>query len=158
MGGPSRLTIRKQHFVELYVADPELRGNALGCYRVAFPPRKRQRSVTTEKKEAARLMADPVVREAIERYRERCAEEAACTLAEHLEALMILRDRAADAEDYKAAIHAEELRGKASGHYRGKGDAPTATAALGVFFLPDKAPSREEWAREVRVIVDGDGG
>ena len=79
---------------------------------------------------ASRVMADIKVSSRVKELQAKGAELAALTLAKHLARLEELSRDAQAAEEYNAAIKAEELRGKASGLYTERIDHTTNGESL----------------------------
>ena len=79
---------------------------------------------------ASQLMSDTKVLQRVEELQAKGAEIAALTLAKHLARLEELSRDAQAAEEYNAAIKAEELRGKASGLYTERIDHTTNGESL----------------------------
>lgn len=67
---------------------------------------------------AKAILAKPAVIAAIARVQGQAQLASGVTLADHLRILGVLRNGAVNAGEWRAAIYAEELRGKASGHYK----------------------------------------
>lgn len=86
------------------------------AYRAAYPKSKKWK-VDAIYSTASQLAADPKVSQRIQELRKPIVEAAQLTLSEHLGELARLKLLAEVAEQLPAAIRAEELRGKASGHY-----------------------------------------
>lgn len=105
------------------------------AYRQAFP-KSANWSPSALHSQASRLAADPKVAARVRAIRAPVVEAAECTLQEHLAHLKHLRDLAEQTGDIKAAIKAEELRGKVSGHYServelsGPGGGPVQSVAM----------------------------
>lgn len=99
------------------------------AYRAAYKVRPGTKPETTQNKAHA-LMRKGDVRARVEELRERVAAKVGITLESHLAALAELSRRAAEENQFSAAISAEVARGKASGIYidkheiTGKGGAP----------------------------------
>jgi hypothetical protein len=72
---------------------------------------------STCKSEAGRIMKRPKVSRYLAEVQEDTLKAASCTHVEHLLALMRLRDMATTEREYPSAVKAEELRGRAAGHY-----------------------------------------
>lgn len=88
-------------------------GNACEAYRRAYDCKSM--SAVTIKREAARLLDNPTIATTLSALRAPAIQAAQVTLAGHLNDLADLRDKAADAGLYSAAITAEIARGKAAG-------------------------------------------
>jgi phage terminase small subunit len=109
---PSRTCTPKQEtFCLVYIET----GNACEAYRRAYDCESM--GATTIKREAARLLDNPTIATTLTALRAPVIEAAQITLASHLNDLADLRDRAAGAGLYSAAIAAEIARGKAAGVY-----------------------------------------
>ena len=90
-------------------------GNASEAYRAAYDAGDMKPATINRK--AKELMDNGKITARLNVLRQPAVEAAQLTLQEHLSALASLRDKAAMAEKYEPAVKAEELRGKASGHY-----------------------------------------
>ena len=90
-------------------------GNACEAYRRAYDCESA--SAATIKREASRLLDNPTIATTLTALRAPVIQAAQVTLAGHLNDLASLRDKAADAGLYSAAISAEIARGKAAGVY-----------------------------------------
>ena len=86
------------------------------AYRIAYPNSAKHKDSTVWTN-ASQLMAETEVLQRVEELQAKGAELAVLTLAKHLARLEELSRDAQAAEEYNAAIKAEELRGKASGLY-----------------------------------------
>ena len=67
---------------------------------------------------AKAILSKPAVSAYLAKVQGQAQIAAGCSLAEHLNALALLRNLAMKEKRYRDAIYAEELRGKASGHYQ----------------------------------------
>jgi hypothetical protein len=67
---------------------------------------------------AKAILTKPAVSAYLAKVQQQAQIAAGCSLAEHLNALAVLRNLAMKEKRYRDAIYAEELRGKASGHYK----------------------------------------
>lgn len=103
-------------------------GNACEAYRRAYDCKSM--GAATIKREAARLLDNPTITTTLTALRAPVIEAAQVTLAGHLSDLADLRDKAADAGLYSAAITAEIARGKAAGVHVEKSE-HTLTGANG---------------------------
>lgn len=74
-------------------------------------------SAKTARVAGSRLLAVVAISEAIHDARKSALGDAKLSLADHVAMLSELRDKAATAEQYSAAVAAETNRGKASGLY-----------------------------------------
>lgn len=101
------LTARQRKFIDAYLVS----GNATRAAVAAGY------SEQTAKQQGSRLLTNADVCAAVNMRQERASEKADLTLESHLAALNVLRDQAADAEQFSAAVSAEVSRGKASGFY-----------------------------------------
>lgn len=101
------LSDRQQRFVDAYLVDPNATKAAIAAGY----------SAATAKQQGSRLLTNVDVAAAIEKRRSKAAEKADLTLQAHLETLNHLRDQAAAANQYSAAVSAEVSRGKAVGLY-----------------------------------------
>lgn len=68
--------------------------------------------------ESRRYLLKPAVQAALARIEKKAQDKTGCTLEEHLRTLATLRNIAVQKGQMRAAINAEELRGKAAGLYR----------------------------------------
>ena len=108
------LTEKQEKFCVEYIRT----GNASAAYRHAYDTSKSKESSVNVN--ACKLLADAKIAQRIEELRIPARETAQMTLADHLNDLKRLRDLAAAAENYSAAVTAETNRGKASGLYTEK--------------------------------------
>ena len=99
------------------------------AYRKAYPKCKRWKQETIHNKASA-LMRISEVSARVKELQAKGAELAVLTLANHLARLEELSRDAQAAEEYNAAIKAEELRGKASGLYTERIDHTTNGESL----------------------------
>ena len=115
------LTYQQEHFAQLIL----IGYNQSAAYRTAYPRSQKWKpeAVWTE---ASQLAANPKVARRIAELRAEVAESAKLTLEKHLQELEVLKRDARMAGDRGVALKAEELRGKASGFYAGKGDGENA--------------------------------
>lgn len=90
------------------------------AYRASFSTKNMK--ATTVNQAASRLMANSNILATVEKLRKPIVERVQITLESHLNRLRDLALAAESAEQYGAAIKAEELRGKASGIYVDKVD------------------------------------
>ena len=86
------------------------------AYRKAYTVRPTTKPESVNQKSSA-LMAEVNIRSRVMELRERGADNAVLTREAHLEELKRLKMIALSMEDIKAAISAEQLRGKVMGHY-----------------------------------------
>lgn len=120
-----KLTPKQEKFAQ-EVAKGKTQADA---YRASFAVRPNTKPESVQQS-ASKLMADPKVSSRVEELRERVAAKVGITLESHLAALAELSKRAAEENQFSAAISAEVARGKASGIYidkheiTGKGGAP----------------------------------
>lgn len=100
-------------------------GNASEAYRRAYNAGKMKGP--TINRNANALLSDSKITARLDILRKPALEKALCTLEQHLNDLKVLRNGAVKAGQFSAAITAEGLRGKASGHYseRNKDDDET---------------------------------
>jgi len=143
------LTEKRRHFCELYVGDVGLRGNATGCYDQAYPSARRK--IETTRKNAHQLLEQPPVIAYLKELRAPAIKATKGSFNNHLTELAMLRDGAVQRKDFAAAIRAEELRGKASGHYVNKGDSNQVSAAVGVIRIPDPVEDQVKWQAMVKI-------
>jgi hypothetical protein len=105
------------------------------AYRIAYPKSVGWKPETVWRK-ASLLAKDGEVQARVQAVRAPAVEAAGCTLQQHLRRLEELGQAAQDAGQHAAAIRAEELRGKVSGHYServelsGPGGGPVQSVAL----------------------------
>lgn len=85
------------------------------AYRTAYSCARMKPNTINTKSSA--LAQNGKIRARIDELRAEASREASVTLADHLRALETLRDSAAEAGQYSAAVKAEIARGKASGLY-----------------------------------------
>lgn len=91
-------------------------GTQSAAYRVAYP-KSRKWSENAVAVNASRLVRDANVRLRLDELAAKAACANEVTLAQHVAELARLRQQAESAEQFSAAIKAEELRGKACGLY-----------------------------------------
>lgn len=106
-----KLTIKQEAFCLTYI---EL-GNASAAYRSAYNASRMK--PTTINRKAKELLDNGKVAARLEQLRAPVRERAQITLESHLERLNHLSLIAEKAEQYSAAIKAEESRGKVAGLY-----------------------------------------
>ena len=108
------LTSKQEAFCEAYVAQdgPKSQSDA---YRAAFNCERMKPATIWNK--ASDLMKVSEVRVRIKELTDEAAQKAVVKLKDHIDELKKLRDQAAAAGQYGAAIKAEMARGKASGLY-----------------------------------------
>lgn len=106
-----KLTQKQENFCLAYIES----GNASEAYRSAYKA-ERMKSATINRK-AAELMDNGKITARLEQLRAPVRERAQITLESHLERLNHLSLMAEQAEQYSAAIKAEESRGKVAGLY-----------------------------------------
>lgn len=110
--GPGGLTQRQEDFCLAYI---ECGGKANEAYRRAYSTEAMKPETVNSK--AYRLMLDARIADRIASLREKAANAAALTLAEHLDDLKALREEAREKGMLSAAVTAEIARGKAAGLY-----------------------------------------
>jgi len=108
----AKLTPKQEAFCLEYVRG---KGTASDAYRAVYDCKKMK--PVTVNREVFDLLNIPKITARIMELREEAAKEAVIDLKTHLNDLKDLRDRAAEAEQYSAAISAEISRGKAVGLY-----------------------------------------
>lgn len=106
------VTPQQERFAQL-VASGKSQADA---YREAYPKSQKWAANAVHSKSSA-LAAIGKVRQRVSELRKPMVEDAQITLAGHLAALATLRDQAASATKFDAAVKAEELRGKTAGFY-----------------------------------------
>lgn len=106
-----KLTAKQEAFCLAYIET----NNASEAYRQAYSSSKMKPESVNES--ASRLLADVKITARLEQLRAPVRERAKITLESHLERLNHLSLMAEQAEQYGAAIKAEESRGKVSGLY-----------------------------------------
>ena len=106
-----KLTHKQEKFCLAYIET----GNASEAYRQSYNTSKMKPESINES--ASRLLADVKIAARLEQLREPVRERAQITLESHLERLNHLSLMAEQAEQYSAAIKAEESRGKVAGLY-----------------------------------------
>jgi phage terminase small subunit len=113
MNAPARLvqlTASEEKFCREFVATQ----NGMVAYAKAFPQYKDPR---TQRLGAADLMQEPRISQRIQELQESLAETYNFTFEEHLHELKRIRDEAANAKQFRAALDAEVTRGKLVGFY-----------------------------------------
>jgi len=105
------LTPKQETFCLAYLET----GNASEAYRRAYNAAKMKSA--TVARTAKEVMDNPKIAARLAELRQPAVEAVQITLQTHLQALQDLRDKAATAEQYAAAITAETNRGKAAGLY-----------------------------------------
>lgn len=101
------LTARQRKFIDAYLVS----GNATSAAVAAGYSEKTAKSIGSEN------LTKPDVAAAIAGRQAKASDKADLTLESHLAALNALRDKAAAAEQFSAAVSAEVSRGKACGLY-----------------------------------------
>lgn len=119
-----KLTHKQEMFCLAYVET----GNASEAYRRAYDTGKMKPESVNES--ASRLLADVKIVARLEQLRAPVRERAQITLESHLERLNHLSLMAEQAEQYSAAIKAEESRGKVSGLYVEKVDHTSSDGSM----------------------------
>ena len=114
-----KLTAKQEAFCLAYIET----NNASEAYRQAYNSSKMKPESVNES--ASRLMADVKITARLEQLRAPVRDRAQITLESHLERLNHLSLMAEQAEQYSAAIKAEESRGKVAGLYVEKIDHTT---------------------------------
>lgn len=105
------LTIAEADFIAAYLSLKPPSGAE--AYRRLHPNANDE----TAKREAKRFLARPHVAAFLAKLQAKALDDAGCTFAQHLRDLRGLRDAATRLGEFSVAIRAEELRGRASGHY-----------------------------------------
>lgn len=108
----NKLTLKQETFCLAYMET----GNASEAYRRSYSAEKMKPATINRK--ANDLISDGKITARLDELRKPAIERAQVTLEGHLNDLKSLRDAAAKAEQFSAAISAEVSRGKASGHYK----------------------------------------
>lgn len=106
------LTAKKEAFAQAHASGM----SQSDAYRASFNVRPTTKAETVNQA-ASRLMADSNIAARVAELRKPVVEAAQITLANHLERLRDLSDKAEKANQMSAAITAEVARGKASGLY-----------------------------------------
>jgi phage terminase small subunit len=115
-GDVMALTPKQEAFAKLIaLSKPEDGMTQTEAYRQAYNSENMTDKTIWEK--ASLLASDDKVRARIEELRDKVAQVAIVTLAEHLQELKSLRDAARDDLKFGPAIQAEVARGKACGLY-----------------------------------------
>ena len=110
----AKLTAKQEKFCTEYITC----GNASEAYRRAYDCGKMLPQTINSK--GWLLLQKDQIRARIDALQKKAADAAVVTLEGHLNDLRALRDAAASAEQYSAAISAEISRGKAAGLYTEK--------------------------------------
>lgn len=122
------LTQKQENFCIAFVET----GNASEAYRRSYNAEKMKPDTVTQA--ASRLLNDSNISARVDELRQPAIKKAQITLESHLERLQELSLKAEAANQYAAAIKAEEQRGKAAGIYvekvehSGKDGGPIKTA------------------------------
>ena len=111
-----QLTEKQLRFCELWAENPTMEG-AIDAYSRVYSDKN---SPETVKRAALRLMKNPLVERFMALVRDKAAERAGISLAEHLRRLDEVFRSAFEEKKYVPAILAEVNRGKASGLYEKK--------------------------------------
>lgn len=114
-----KLTAKQEAFCLAYIET----NNASEAYRRSYNAGKMK--TETINKRSSELMQNGAITGRVEQLREQVRERAQITLESHLERLNHLSLMAEQAEQYSAAIKAEESRGKVAGLYVEKIDHTT---------------------------------
>lgn len=120
-----KLTAKQEAFCLAYIET----NNASEAYRRSYDASKMKDG--TVHQTASRLLADVDVTARLEQLRAPVRDRAQITLESHLERLNHLSLMAEQAEQYSAAIKAEESRGKVAGLYVEKIDHTSSDGSLG---------------------------
>lgn len=129
-----KLTVKQETFCLSYIET----GNASEAYRIAYDAENMKSE--TVNRSAKQLMDNDKIAARIAEIQKPIRERAEITLESHLERLKHLSNMAETAEQYSAAIKAEESRGKASGLYvdkkelTGKDGAPLIPTSIKVVY------------------------
>ena len=107
-----KLTPQREIFAQMVVKG----NNQSDAYRKAFPKSLKWLDKSVNQK-ASTLSADVNVKARVAELRAPVIKRIEITLEDHLNTLELLRNRADAANQFSAAIKAEESRGKASGLY-----------------------------------------
>lgn len=107
MDEPTTLTAKQQRFVEEYLIDLNATQAAI---RAGY-------SAETARQIGSENLSKPYIAAAIAERQAKVSAKLGLTLETHLATLNSLRDQAAGAEQFSAAVAAEVNRGKASGFY-----------------------------------------
>jgi len=105
------LTDQEMAFIHAFVET----GNATAAYRRAYDAGKM--NYASIRKEASRLLDNPHITPTLTILRRTLVDRAHASLMEHLAELDRLKRRAEDEGDMRAAVKAEELRGKVMGYH-----------------------------------------
>ena len=128
-----KLTPKQEKFCLEYLKT----GNASEAYRLAYDIKKMKPE--TVNRTAKALLDNRKIATRIDELKQPAIDDAQITFESHLKKLAELRDAAAAAEEFSAAITAETNRGKAAGLYTTKVEA-NVDAAINVNirrFTPD---------------------
>lgn len=107
------LTEAEAAFVSTFLSLPLEERSGTEAYARLHPAASRE----TCKSEGKRYLESPAVKAVLDRAQIDMIERGICTMAGHLEDLKTLRNLAAKAGKFDAAVKAEELRGRAAGIY-----------------------------------------
>ena len=124
----SELTAKQEAFCLAYIET----GNASKAYRTTYDAENSK--PTTITRNAKALLDNDNIATRLDELQRPVRERATLTLESHLERLKHLSNMAETAEQYSAAIKAEESRGKASGLYTDKKE---ITGKDGAALIPD---------------------
>lgn len=106
------LTLKQENFCLAYLET----GNASEAYRRAYSAGKM--SGPTVHRTAKELLDNPKIATRLDELRAPATQQGLISYESHLKRLAELRDAALMAEQYGAAIRAEEIRGKAAGLHK----------------------------------------
>ena len=136
----NRLTPKQEKFCLEYVKGG--RKSLSDAYRAAY--NCEQMKPATVNTKACELMKNGKITARINELTEEAKQKAVVTLEAHLNELAKLRDLAADAGQYGAAIKAETARGKASGLYVDKQDVTSSDGSMSPAKIDLSGLSRED--------------
>lgn len=109
-----KVTAKQEAFIRAYLRC----GNASEAYRKAYDCKTAKPE--TVNKRASELLSSGEIAGRVAAAQSKASDLAVLSLADHLARLALLSEEARKADQFSAAIKAEELRGKATGHYTEK--------------------------------------
>lgn len=149
----NRLTPKQEKFCLEYVKGG--RKSLSDAYRAAY--NCEQMKPATVNTKACELMKNGKITARINELTEEAKQKAVVTLEAHLNELAKLRDLAADAGQYGAAIKAETARGKASGLYVDKQDVTSSDGSMSPNQINLGDRTTEELMQMFKALGSGSG-